>query len=321
VNSKILELVPGERVEGFYALRKVERREHPGGERLALEFGDASGRIEGVMWDGFDTIVDDLEPGSVVKIRGMVSTYRDRPQIRVEKMRLAASDEVDVEDFLPRAPVDPAELASELDRFIASLQNPHLKTLMESLLGAGDARGLYLAAPAGKLWHHNTVGGLAEHSLNLARICDFAAQLYTYLDRDLLICGAILHDIGKIEQYEVGALIDYSDEGRLVGHINSGDFRVTTAMKHIDGFPVELELQLRHLILSHQGELAHGSPVVPMTREAFVLYAADELDSKMGALRHVAEKTGERPWSDYVNLIGRHIYFGHRTDGDQTEEK
>ena len=124
-----------------------------------------------------------------------------------------------------------------------------------------------------------------------------------------------LADIGKVEQYEVGAMIDFSDEGRLVGHINSGDYRVTAAMRAIDGFPAETERVLRHLILSHQGSLEHGSPVVPQMPEAFVLHYADEIDSKMGALRHVADKTGDADWSEWVKLIGRYIYFGHNRTG------
>jgi len=308
----IRDLVFGERVEGFFALRKVERREFQGGERLALEFGDASGRIEGVMWEGFDGIVDALAVGTPVKVRGVVGTYRERPQIRVEKIRPAQDDEVRPEEFLPRSPVDPAELARELDRRVETVSNAHLQALLRKLLGEEPLRSQYLSAPAGKLWHHDTVGGLAEHSLNMARICEFTCSLYPELDCDLLISGALLHDIGKIEQYTVSAMIDYSDEGRLVGHINSGDFRVATAIRSIEGFPGGLERVLRHLIVSHQGELENGSPVLPQTREAFVLYYADELDSKMGALRHVAGKTGDRDWSDFVNLIGRYIYFGHR---------
>ncbi|MBI3872133.1 MAG: HD domain-containing protein [candidate division Zixibacteria bacterium] len=315
----IRDLVSGERVEAFFALRKVERRESQGSERLTMEFGDPSGRIDAVMWEGFETIADQLTVGTVVKVRGVVGIYRDRPQIRVERIRPAAGDEVRAEDFVPRSSVDPETLATELDRRIAQLHDPHLSQLMNNLLGSGAVREAYLRAPAGKLWHHNTIGGLAEHSLNLARICEFACQIYPELDLELLVCGALLHDVGKIEQYEVSAMIDYSDEGRLVGHINSGDFRVATAIRAIEGFPERTERALRHLIVSHQGELEKGTPIVPQTPEAFVLYCADELDSKMGALRHIAEKTGGRDWSDFVNLIGRHIYFGRRSSDPATE--
>ena len=316
----IREWEQGQRIEGFVALRKLERKEHPGGERLILEFGDQSGRIDGVMWDGYEEIVDRLVVGDVVKVRGVVGSFRDKAQVRVELIRPAHSDEARPEDFLPRSPIDPAELAKEFDECIESLTNPHLREMMNRLFGSGDLREKYLAAAAGKLWHHNTVGGLVEHSLNVVRLCEFACEMYEDLDRDLLVCGALLHDLGKIEQYEMKAAIDYSTEGRLVGHINTGDFRVARAITEIEGFPAELAHALRHLIVSHQGELDKGSPVVPMMPEAFVLNYADELDSKMGALRRIAEKTGDADWSEYVNLIGRYIYFGHRKAGETARE-
>jgi 3'-5' exoribonuclease len=317
----IRDLTAGERVEGFFALRKIDRREFQGGEFLALEIGDSSGRIDAVMWDGVAGVVEQLAVGQIVKVRGVVGTYRDRPQIRIDKIRPAQDGEVDPSEFVARSPVDPQQLSDELDRRVTGLTNPHLRALLASLLGTEPLRSQFLAAPAGKLWHHDVIGGLAEHSLNIARICEFACSLYPDLDRDLLITGALLHDLGKIEQYTVGAMIDYSDEGRLVGHINSGDFRITTAIRALPGFPDELERVLRHLIISHQGLLENGSPVVPQTPEAFVLYCADELDSKMGALRHVAAKTGERDWSDFVRLIERHIYFGHRRARAESDEE
>ncbi len=310
----IREWEPGQRVEAFVALRKLERREHTGGERLALEFGDQSGRIEAVMWEGFDSVLDELTIGGVVKVRGIVGSYRDRAQLRVEKIRPATAEEASPADFLPHSPVDPDELSRGLAACLGSLSNPDLRRLMDRMFTTGDLRERYLAAPAGKLWHHNTVGGLAEHSLNVVRLCEFACQMYPDLDRDLLVCGAILHDLGKVDQYEAKAMFDYTDAGRLIGHINTGDQRVASAIEALPEFPVEMAMVLRHLIVSHQGELAKGSPVVPMMPEAFVLNFADELDSKMGALRHVGEKTGDAPWSEFVNLIGRYVYFGHRHD-------
>lgn len=310
----------GQGVEAFVVLRKLERRESPGGERLSLEFGDQSGRIGAVMWEGFETVVDDLTVGMVVKVRGSVGIYRDRPQLKVERIRMATADEAQPSDFLPRSPVEHDELTRRLDACLESLNNPALRKLMDNLFGQGDLRERYLAAPAGKLWHHNTVGGLAEHSLNLVRLCDYACEMYPGLDRDLLVCGALLHDLGKIDQYEFTAMIDYSDEGRLIGHINSGDHRVASAIEATADFPAETARALRHLILSHQGAFEKGSPVLPMMPEAFVLHHMDELDSQMGAVRRIGEKSGDADWSEYVNLLGRYIYFGHRNRMRGTEE-
>lgn len=302
------------------ALRKVERKEHPGGERLMLELGDQSGRIDGVMWDGYQDMMDMLVAGDIVKVRGIVGSFRDKPQIKVEAIRPAHPDEARPDDFLPKSHVDAEELATNLDACLESLTDPHLRALMTHMFATDNLREKYLTAAAGKLWHHNTVGGLAEHSLNVVRICESACEMYEGLDRDLLVCGALLHDLGKIEQYEMKASIDYSTEGRLVGHINTGDFRVAQAIADMDDFPAEMAYALRHLIVSHQGELEKGSPVVPMMPEAFVLNFADELDSKMGALRRIEEKTGDADWSEYVNLIGRYIYFGHRKTRDTARE-
>lgn len=308
----IREWEPGQRIEAFVALRRLERREYTGGERLSLELGDQSGRVEAVMWEGFDTVLNELEVGGVVKVRGIMGSYRDRPQLKVERIRPATSQEASPADFLPHSPVESEDLARGFSACLDSLTNADLRRLMEQMFSTGDLREKYLAAPAGKLWHHNTVGGLAEHSLNVVRLCEFACQMYPDLDRDLLVCGALLHDLGKVDQYEARAMFDYTDAGRLIGHINTGDQRVAAAIETLPDFPAETAMVLRHLIVSHQGELAKGSPVVPMMPEAFVLNFADELDSKMGALRHVGEKTGDAPWSDFVNLIGRYVYFGHR---------
>jgi len=304
------------------ALRKVERKEYTGGERLMLELGDQSGRIDGVMWDGYQDMMDMLVAGDVVKVRGVVGSYRDRPQIKVEMIRPARPEEASPEDFLPKSHVPADELATNFDACLDSLTNPHLRELMKRMFETDDLREKYLSAAAGKLWHHNTVGGLVEHSLNIVRICEFACTMYDDfgLDRDLLVCGAILHDIGKVEQYEMKASIDYSTEGRLVGHINTGDYRVASEIAKMDDFPEELACALRHLIVSHQGDLEKGSPVVPQMPEAFVLNFADELDSKMGALRRIGEKTGDADWSEYVNLIGRYVYFGHRKAREAARE-
>ena len=308
----IRDLTTNDMVQGFFVLRKLERCTHQGGERLSLELGDATGRIDAVMWRGYEGVGDQLATGQIVKVQGVVGKYRERSQITLDKIRPARDGEADADEFVARAPVDPETLAREFERMLGSLTNPHLKALMDRLFSTGELLASYLTAAGAKLWHHSTIGGLAEHSLNVARICEFACELYGDLDRDLLICGALLHDIGKVEQYHVGAMIDYSDEGRLVGHINSGDFRVTTAIREIEGFPAETERVLRHLIVSHQGAVEFGSPVVPQTPEAFVLCAADDLDAKMGGIRHVAEKTGDSDWSPWVNLLNRFIYFGHQ---------
>ena len=185
-----------------------------------------------------------------------------------------------------------------------------MKKLLELFIADRKIFDAYLVAPAGKLWHHNYIGGLAEHSLQMAEIARKLAPFYPLVEVDLLTTGALLHDSGKVWQYQAIGFFDYTTEGRLVGHINSGDHYIASLAEKIENFPAELGLRLRHLILSHQGTGEQGSPIVPQTPEAFVLYSIDELDSKMGALSRIWEKEKKAGWSEYINLIGRYIYWG-----------
>jgi len=196
------------------------------------------------------------------------------------------------------------------------VKDKDLSNLLKRIFENKSFRQKFQEAPGGKLWHHAYLGGLLEHSIQVASLCDNAASDYKEIDRDLLITGALLHDIGKIEEYRFDeGYIDYSDTGRLHGHISIGAQNVRIAIEKIEkqnGFPAEKKMLLIHLILSHQGELAHGSPVVPLTREALILYYMDEMDSKVNAISHVMERDKEpdRRWSRYVPVMDRFIYLG-----------
>jgi 3'-5' exoribonuclease len=202
-------------------------------------------------------------------------------------------------------------MRSELREFIASLTDEHLQKLLQSLFEDDSIWQQFAETPGGKLWHHPYLGGLAEHTLSLAKLCDLLAAHYKQLNRDLLIAGALLHDIGKIEELETKTGIDYSIEGRLLGHITIGALFVEKSVEQIEGFPEELRRQLLHLILSHQGEGTMGSPVKPMTPEALALHYADDLDSKLNAVERIRANTPEgQPFSDYIKLMERFFYFG-----------
>lgn len=196
-----------------------------------------------------------------------------------------------------------------------SVTNPYLQKLLSSILEDEKLAGKLKLAPGGKLWHHSYVGGLLEHTLKVVEFCEKASELYELVDRDLLVAGALIHDIGKIYSYSLSGFIDYTDEGRLLGHIVSGDELVSQKIAAIEGFPESLALELRHLVLSHQGELEFASPVVPQTLEAIILYYADEIDAKAGAFTQIIqrEKSPGKKWSDWVPLIHRYIYLGEET--------
>lgn len=165
------------------------------------------------------------------------------------------------------------------------------------------------------MWHHGYRGGLLEHTIGVAKICEKLCPLYKEIDQDTLLAAALLHDIGKIKTYEHGPTFEYTDEGRLLGHIVMGNQIIVDKIKKIPAFPDELSNKLQHLVLSHQGKLEQASPVVPMTAEAFILYYADEIDSKLNAfyrIKHREHKDGAK-WSSYVRLLGQFFYFGEKT--------
>lgn len=313
----VRDLQPGMEVNEVFVLRSKELRDYEKGNFLKLEFGDKTGRVDGVAFDNAVLLHRKAEEGDYVQVKGFTSTYRDFVQIKVDNLFKVEADKVDLADFLPRSKRAPEELLNIYRKEAESLQNVFLRQLLQKVLSDEKIiKGLQLA-PGGKLWHHNYVGGLLEHTLMIVEICKKSCELYPMVDGDLLMAGALLHDIGKISQYEVFSFIDYSDEGRLIGHIVEGDRIVTEKIKEISDFPEELAMRLRHLILSHQGELEMGSPVVPQTLEAIILHNADEMDAKAGAFMRIIESEQEpgKKWSSYVKLINRFIYFG------ETEKK
>lgn len=304
----------------FFVLRKQEIRDTVGGQKfLKLELGDRTGRIDGVVWDNADQIYESAQTGDVVKIKASVTTYKEMPQLKVEKLRKAKEEEIDLSDFLPASERDLDSLYDEFEEAVSSIQNPHLRSLLELLLKDSSVTEKLKVTPGGKLWHHAYVGGLLQHTLRVVQVCEKAASMYELVDRDLLITGALVHDIGKISSYSARGFFDYTDEGRLIGHIVSGNELIDRKIQMIEDFPSELALRLKHLVLSHQGELEFASPVVPMTLEAIILHYADDMDAKADAFSHIikTQKSKGKRWSDWVNLINRYIYLGEE---EETEE-
>lgn len=306
----------GDKVEGFFILRKKELRERKNKKEkyLALEIGDCSGRIQGSVWEKVEEVASILEVGNAVKVKAKVISYQNRPHLNVEKIRAAQkSDQIDLKSFLPKSEADIPALFAELVTALEVIETEPLRNLLDYFLNDDKFREKFLAAPGGKLWHHACIGGLVEHTLSVVSLCNRLAEHYgEQINRGLLLCAAFLHDIGKIDEFSTHGFIDYSTQGRLIGHVNIGFQRVSSAILKIENFPKKLSQQLLHCILSHHGAREKGAPVVPMTLEALILSYADELDSMVGAFRRIIEKENEpgKLWSNYVNLIDRFIYFG-----------
>jgi len=299
----------GDTITDFFVLASCSLRQYDKGEMLSLEFSDSSGRIAGVVWDAAAGVYNEIKEADVVKVKGVVSSYRDRLQLKIDKMRPAKEGEYDLAALIPVVPGGIDKQRELFDEIVSSVEEPFLTELLRLLRNDSELFESFLNAPAGKRFHHNYVGGLAQHSLSMAALAAKICEHYSVLNRDLIICGAIFHDIGKIEELRGGLKMDYTDQGYLVGHIILGDEILTSLISQIPDFPEKLEQKLRHLIASHHGEREFGSPVVPEIREAWVLHHIDKMDSGLNVFERIEAKT-DGDWSDWVNLWGRFLYFG-----------
>jgi len=309
--KRIRDFVKDDFIEGFSAVRVADVREYTRGQFLRLELGDNSGRVPGVWWEPDQFGLTELTEGMVVKIRGVVGEYNNKLQLQVQKLRLATDDEWSIEDVLPHSSQSKEHRLGRVTALIEKIENTYVEQLTRAFFDDEQFRDMYLQAAAGKLWHHAFVGGLSEHSANVTELALRVASGYPFLNKDYLIFGGLMHDAGKIDTYSSSAtVIDYTDEGRLVGHICLADAWIVERAKKIDKFPASLLMKLRHMVLSHQGELEYATPVVPQMPEAFVLYYCDEIDSKMGAIERIRDRHDGQGWSDWVNMLSRYLYFG-----------
>lgn len=320
---------PGDRITGYFTVRKSElKTKRDQSPYLLLELGDSTGRIHATIWDDIKTIQNTIQMGDIIKIQGTVIEFNKRSQINIEKIRKSTEEDgIRQIDFVPRSQIASGSMTKKLNETIRSIQTQPLHNLLKRIFDNSELADLFNNAPGGKLWHHAYIGGLLEHTLSVVEICQIMSKIYPKADRDLLVTGALLHDIGKIDEYgyEQG-FIDFTDEGRLWGHISIGAQRIKKEIEEMEkegGFPAELKKHLLHLILSHQGELEHGSPVVPMTLEGIILYYADEMDSKANAVQHVIERDTEpgKHWSQYVQPINRFIYLRNTENPDTNQSE
>jgi len=316
----VADLRNGLRAEGLYALAEVMvQKKKDGSPYLRLTLQDRTGTINAIFWEG-GPLAGRLGAGTIVRVSGEVGEYRGKLQITVRKMDI-------VEEVIPRSyflktgTEDRDELHARLEKVLEGITTPYLKNLLDQLFEGEGLLEPYLEAPAAKLRHQAYIGGLAEHSINMAEHARYCSEFYPEADGDLLATAALLHDIGKIFEYRVDTVIDYSDEGRLEGHVVMGERLVRRQADSIAEFPEPVKMHLSHLILSHQGKLEYGSPVTPMTLEAVMLHAIDYLDSRVATFRDIRDRYRgeERNWSEYDRLDEQFWYLGtgqKRTDSE-----
>ena len=276
----------------FLVLSKQQRMTKSNKPYLNLILADKTGQMEARVWEpGDPRIAREFERGDVVKVRGCVTRFDDRCQIKVDHLRKAHESEAAQEDMLPATIFDVNELWGRLQATVESIANPDLKRLLEALLGEPEIARAYREAPAARQLHHAWLGGLLEHVVSLLGLAEKVAAHYTMLDRDLLLTGVILHDIGKIRELTWSTGFDYSVEGVLLGHIQMGVDLVEKTIAGLPNFPERLRTLVLHLILSHHGKLEFGSPKLPMIPEALTLNFVDDFDAKMTAVMSEFEKS------------------------------
>ncbi len=288
----------------FLVLSRQLRTTQTNKPYLHLNFCDKTGQVEARAWEPADPrIARDFDRGDVVKVRGCISRFNDRLQMKVEQLRLAAPGEIDKTDLMPATTHDVQDLWRQLQGFVESFTDPHLKLLLNTVLADPHISGAFREAPAAKQLHHAWLGGLLEHVVSLLTLADRVAPHYPILYRDLLLTGVILHDIGKLRELSWDVGFEYTIEGTLLGHIQIGTALAERTMDSLPGFPPRLKMLVLHLILSHHGKLEFGSPKLPMIPEALVLNFIDDLDAKMQAMQSEFDKCAREGRAD--ELTGR----------------
>jgi 3'-5' exoribonuclease len=308
------QLVPDDRFIGFYLLRRMQLepfRDPSRGNFLTLILADRSGQLLARVWENAEDAYQQLTEGDVVKVDGEVETYLGRTQIRVLRVRPAAPGEYDIRDMLPASQRNPDQMLAELQFFIEGIENRYLAELVNSFYGDPTFSRLFAQAPAARRIHHAYIHGLLEHTLELLTLANTILDIYPQLNADLLNAGILLHDIGKVREYSWELDIDYTTEGRLLGHIVIGDEMVSQAIAAIPGFPPELALGLRHMLLAHHGKYEWGSPRRPKTLEAIVLHHLENLSAQTNRFKLLLEnRPAGQSWTDYDRLLQRQLYAG-----------
>jgi len=291
----------------FVVVSKQVKPKKTGEPYLALTLGDRTGQVEAKMWDNVEDAIDAFEQDDFLKVKGLLNKYKNRFQITIHKLRRLGESEIDFSDYLPKTTKDIGELWQTLATFVASFQNPHLKALIEAFMADPDIAEAYRNAPAAKTLHHAYIGGLLDHVVSLCRSCDLMCRNYPQINRDLLLTGAFLHDIGKIHELTYNRSFSYTTRGQLLGHMIIELEMLQAKLAQFPDFPQELKILVEHLIISHHGEYEFGSPKLPMFPEALMLHYLDNLDSKMESMRAHFEReaASEGAWTGYNSSLSR----------------
>jgi 3'-5' exoribonuclease len=313
----VRDLADGEAVSGPFAVRERElRQRRDGSDYLRLVISDRTGSMEAVAWDGVTECFEAASPGTVVQVRGRFSIHpRYGPKVTLDALRPAREGEYDPDELAQGPPVSVHRLEADLRELIVTVQDPHLRRLLDRFFGERSPKWpRFRDAPAAKYYHEAYRHGLLAHTLSVAQAVGAAAALFQGIDRDVAVTGALLHDIGKTQAYNDDPLaIQLTDAGRLQGEIPLGYYTVRREIEQIEGFDPKLAQAVLHIILSHHGALENGSPVVPATREATLVHMLDNLGGRLGSFDRIerALRDGEA-WSRFDPGIESAAYFSSR---------
>ncbi|MHC5080072.1 MAG: 3'-5' exoribonuclease YhaM family protein [Planctomycetota bacterium] len=294
------------------------RRARNGSYYLHIVLGDRTGRVEARKWDIQPAEAEGISPGDIVHVRGFVERYKGSPQVIVRDMRAMAGEEIDKRDFLPASRRDPHEMMDALKSLLAGVSHPHLRVLLDAFFDDEAFCRRFMETPAATRLHHAYLGGLLEHTLTLVRCVQALVPVYPSLNADLLMTGAFLHDIGKIDELSPEPFLNYTDRGRLLGHIELGARLLAGKAARIPDFPPPLLDQLTHLILSHHGRMEFGSPKLPMTPEAVVLNFLDDIDAKVAAVEALKAGEGRGNWTEFIRGFDRAFFLGGEEERKDT---
>lgn len=310
----IQDIKQGEKIASiFLVAEKNMAYSQKGSAYLNVRLKDKTGELDAKVWDNAPELDRIFKKGDIVYIEGRVLSYKNALQVSIVTVKPCAPDDVDPSDFLPKSLLDTTAMFQDLLGYLDTITSAPLKALLASFFHDEKTAELVRRAPAAKGFHHTYLGGLLEHTLSVVRLLDRAAEHYPQLNRDLLLAGGMLHDIGKIYEFSYDSLIGYSDEGRMIGHLVMGVEMINKKIEAILDFPPQMALELRHILLSHHGELEYGSPKRPKTKEALVIHFMDDLDAKLNAFEiFVAadNANSDSEWTNYNRFFERYLYKG-----------
>lgn len=311
----VKDLKPGALVNDvFWCSRRDIKDRRDGGQFLTFEIRDRTGAMSAIMWDKIEDGITYIAEGSFCHVQGRVSDYQGKLQLTVSAVYPVEPVQVSKADFIPVSRFNPAELMNELKSYIGQIQNPWLQQLLKAFFDDARFVDQFAQAPAAVRVHHAWLGGLLEHTVMMCRLAIHLPEVYPGLDRDLILTGCILHDIGKVREYTAGQTIEHTDEGKLLGHIVLGYQLVADKIRTIPDFPPELEKQVLHMILAHHGEHEFGAPKTPKFPEAFLVFFLDYLDSRLAIFRSAIEKNPGVRWTEFNDYLETDIYVGEPPD-------